>query len=157
MHVHAVRSDCTDADLSCTLLLGISSCLYGLQNHFSVSVLDTCISQVCAWVLTLVPLLYHIHPSATGALGKSVYSQSPGAERETGEWPCRRTQLGWSLFLSTHRVRQFCQKLIQDVLSKRKKGCFVAHWAVPRLVKAEKKNIMKAEPIPSLKGFNSHV
>lgn len=46
---------------------------------------------------------------------------------------------------------------IKDVLSKGKKERFVAYQALPTPVEAEKKNIMKAEPIPSLKGFNPPV
>lgn len=34
---------------------------------------------------------------------------------------------------------------------------FVAHWAVPAHVEAEKKNIMKAKPILSSKSFNPPV
>lgn len=96
VHVHAVRSDCADADLSCTLLLGIFSFPYVLQNHFSVSVLDIGISQLCAWILTLVPLLYHIHPSATEAQGKSGYSQSPAAER--ARWVALQEDPAWLEF-----------------------------------------------------------
>lgn len=88
---------------------------------------------------------------------KPPYSHKGQEWGSPSEWPCRRPQLCWSFFLAMHRARQTCQELITDVLSKGKKECFVAHQAVPTHAEAEKKNIMKAEPIPSLKSFHPPV